>query len=72
MFSLDFHFRARVTKQMKQHRLLIDKPIKPIALDIEEAFWESSLVMRGLFAFAALSTVGFMTLTGIGGFGGFE
>ena len=57
---------------MKQDCLLIGKPIEPVALDIAEAFWESSLVLRGLFALAALSTVAFLTLTAVGGLGGFE
>ena len=57
---------------MEPRRLLIDKPIEPVASDIAEAFWESTLALRGLFAISALSTVGFLTLTIVGGLGGFE
>jgi hypothetical protein len=51
---------------------LIGKPLGPVALDVANAFWESSLRLRVAFVLLAASTLVLGVLTAVGGAGVYD
>jgi hypothetical protein len=52
--------------------VLIGKPVGPVALDVAAAFWQSTVTTRVSYAFFSLSTIVFLSLTAVGGWGVFD